>query len=240
MAEGSIPALAKEVAEEMKRQREMTLRERMAAIRTESCGIGKDNIQMKSADGSKSWNIKGHTIEAVLAEMRPLFEKYRIDVTPQLIERVYTGNRCDVMVDFEFVNLDNTDEARTIRWAGAGTDNGDKAFAKAGTNAMKEMLKKVFLITDRADAEEEAAQVEFSPNEGATRADVDKQKEKTRAALEQWAKALKMALEKAATLKDVQRLERENKDQLISEELAEVTRNFFVELIEKRKKDLAE
>lgn len=239
MADGSIPAIAKAVAEQIREQRTLTLSERMAAIRAESYSIGKDNIKMKSADQTKEWSIKGHTIEAVLAEMRPLFDRYRVGVTPNLVERSYTGNRCDVLVDFEFQNLENLSETRIIRWGGAGTDNSDKAFAKAGTNAMKEMLKKVFLITDRADAEEETTQVDFAPNEGATRAEVDREKEKTRLALEQWAKAFKMALMKADNLKDVQRLERENKDHLISEELPEVTRDFFVELIETRKADLS-
>ena len=237
MADGSIPAIAKAVAAEMWAHKSMTLNERLAAIRAESFGIGKDNIPMEK-DG-KRWTIKGHTIEAVLSEMRPLFDKYRIDLTPNLVERTYTGNRCDVLIDFEFLNLDTPSEVRVIRWGGAGTDNGDKAFAKAGTNALKEMLKKVFLITDRADAEEESEQVEFQPTEGATRADVDRAKEQRRAAIEQWAKALKMAIEKADNLKDVARLERENKDQLVSEDLPDVTRTFFIDLIEKRKKEFA-
>lgn len=239
MADGSISAIAKEVAQQIRADQAMTLRERMAAIRAESYGIGKDNIKMKSQDGTKEWTIKGHTIEAVLAEMRPLLDKYRVDLTPQLVERTYAGNRCDVIVDFEFVNLDNQSDARAIRWAGAGTDNTDKAFAKAGTNALKEMLKKVFLITDRADAEEEIDKVDFSPAEGATRAEVDREKERTRSALEQWAKAFKMAVEKADSIKDIQRLERENREHLISEELPDVTRTFFVELLEKRKQELA-
>lgn len=239
MADGSISAIAKEVAQQIRADQAMTLRERMAAIRAESYGIGKDNIEMKNADRTKSWVIKGHTVEAVLAEMRPLLEKYRVDLSPNIVERTYTGNRCDVLVDFEFCNLDTPSELRVIRWAGAGTDNGDKAFAKAGTNAMKEMLKKVFLITDRADAEEETDKVDFSPTEGATRAEVDREKERTRSALEQWAKAFKMAIEKADNLKDIQRLERENKEHLVSEELPDVTRSFFIELIETRKASLS-
>lgn len=230
MADGAQPADNEASAQTM------TLAQRLAAIRDDAYGIGKDDIKMASKEG-KEFKIKGHTVEAVLAEMRPLFARHGVGFTPMLVERTYSGNRCDVLVDFVFESLDDPADVRTIRWAGAGTDNGDKAFAKAGTNALKEMLKKVFLVTDRDDAKEEQESVDYQTNEGATRADVERAQEERRKALEQWAKALKLALEKADNIKDVQRLERENRDQLASDGLPEVTRNFFIELIEKRKKD---
>lgn len=217
----------------------MTLKQRMAAIRTECAGIGKDDIQMQNADRTKTWKIKGHTVEAVLSEIRPLLDKYGVDVTPQLVERTYSGNRCDVIVDFEFERTDESDEQRTIRWAGADTDNGGKAFAKAGTNALKEMLKKKFLITDRDDAKEETESVDHQTDEGVRRGDLAAAKEQRRAAIEQWAKTFKSALESAADLKAIQVLQRENAEQLSSEDLPAVTRTFFIELIETRKGVLA-
>lgn len=213
----------------------LNLKQRLAAIRDECAGIGKQDIQMQNADRTKSWTIKGHTFEAVLSEIRPLFAKHGVDLTPNLVERVYTGNRCDVLVDFEFERTDDSDETRVIRWAGAGTDNGDKAFAKAGTNAVKEMLKKRFLVTDREDAKEETESVPHETEGGASKRELADAKESRRSALEQWAKAFKMALEKSTDLKDIQRLERENREHLISEDLPEVTRTFFIELIEQRK-----
>lgn len=215
-----------------------TLKQRMAAIRDECAGIGKDDIEMQNADRTKKWKIKGHTIEAVLSEIRPLLAKHGVDMTPNLVDRTYSGNRCDVLVDFTFERTDDSDESRIIRWGGADTDNGGKAFAKAGTNAIKEMLKKRFLITDRDDAKEETESVEHVTDAGASRADLNKSKEQTRAAIEQWAKTFKMALEKAGDLKDIQRLERENRDQLADESLPGVTRTFFIELIVARKEAL--
>ena len=230
MAERDEPAAAVETPAPIP-----TLKQRLAAIRTESFGIGKSDITMKSQDGTKSWTIKGHTIEAVLSEMRPLLAKYGVDITPNLVERSYAGNRCDVLIDFMFERTDDSDETRTIRWAGAGTDNGDKAFAKAGTNALKEMLKKRFLITDRDDAKEETESVEHATDDGVRRADLTKAREERRGAVEQWAKTFKAAIENAPTEKDVQRLERESHDQLTSEDLPEVTRVFFMELLMTKK-----
>lgn len=211
-----------------------TLAQRMAAIRNESFGVGKTDITMGT------FKIKAHTVEGVLSEMRPLFAKHGVDFTPNLVERTYTGNRCDVIVDFEFESLDDCTDTRTIRWAGAGTDNGDKAFAKAGTNALKEMLKKRFLITDRDDAKEEIETVEHQTDEGASRVKLEAAQEAARANLEKWATTCRAALLTAKTLDDVKRIERENKDQLTSPDLASVTRTFFAELIEKRKKELTD
>jgi hypothetical protein len=207
----------------------------MAAIREDAFGIGKDNIKMKSKAGVE-FTIKGHTVEAVLSEMRPLFAKHGVDVTPNLVERTYSGNRCDVLVDFIFERTDDSDEQRVVRWAGAGTDDGDKGFSKAGTNCLKEMLKKVFLITDRDDAKEEEDKVEHKP-EGITKV-VEKAKETSARALEQWAKTFKAALESASTEKEIDRLRLENQDQLSDESLPSVTRQFFFDLIQRRKADL--
>ncbi len=233
VAEGDEPAVA-----EADTAPPLSLAQRMSAVRKECAEVGKSTINMKTKAGV-AYTIKAHTIEAVLAEIRPLFDRFDIDMTPNLVERSYSGNRCDVLIDFEFERLDDPLDRRTIRWAGAGTDDGDKGFSKAGTNALKEMLKKRFLITDRADAEDEGASVEHRPDEGATRKEVDDVKDQRRSAIEQWAKTFKSALEKSTNLKDIQRLERENKDQLASEDLPEVTRTFFIELIEDRKAKVA-
>lgn len=215
-----------------------SLKQRMAAIRNECAGIGKDDIEMSNADRSKKWKIKGHTVEAVLSEIRPLLDKHGVDITPQLVERTYNGNRCDVIVDFEFERTDDSDEKRVIRWFGADTDNGGKAAAKAGTNALKEMLKKRFLITDRDDAKEESDSVEHQTADQVQRAEMERVKEQARANLQQWAATFKAAVENAQNLDDVKRLERENREQLTSADLPSVTRTFFAELIQARKEQL--
>lgn len=216
-----------------------SLKERLAAVREEAFGIGKDNIKMKSKAGVE-FTIKGHTVEAVLSEMRPLLAKHGVDVWPNLVERTYTGNRCDVLVDFTFERTDEADEKRVIRWAGAGTDDGDKGFSKAGTNALKEMLKKVFLITDRDDAKEEEEKVEHRTDSDTGRERVAKAEADRAKAIQRWASTFKAALESARTDDDVKALERENKAQLTADDLPAVTREFFVDLIVRRKRELAQ
>jgi hypothetical protein len=227
LAEGDEPAAAHIDTPEAP----LSLKQRLAAIRDECANIAKDKIKMGTFD------IKGHTFEAVLSEVRPLLLKHGVDVTPNLAERTYTGNRCDVLIDFTFERTDDSDETRVIRWGGAGTDNGDKAFAKAGTNAVKEMLKKRFLITDREDAKEAEEAVEHKP-EGSGGAVVEKAKETAARALQQWASTFKAALESASTTKEIDRLRVENADQLADEHVPSVTRQFFFDLIQRRKAEL--
>ena len=223
------PADSKQDTPEVK---SMTLSQRLAAIRAEASGIGKETLKIGN------YTIKAHTIEGVLHGMRALLDRYRVWMEMSLIERTYSGNRCDATFAFTFESLDDSADVKTIQYAGAGTDNSDKAFAKAGTNALKEMLKKQFQVTDREDAKEEEDRVEHQSGDGVKRADLEKSKEETRKALAQWASTFKASIEGAPDIQTIKRLERENKEQLSSEGLPEVTRTFFVELIANRKREM--
>jgi hypothetical protein len=234
VAEGAEPAAADNDTVEVA---PLSLKARLAAIRDDCDAIHKDSIS-KEKDGKK-WTERGHIVEAILAEFRPLLTKHGVVMIPNLVERAYVGNRCDVLMDFTFERTDDSDEQRVIRWGGAGTDNGDKAFAKAGTNCLKELIKKAFLVTDRDDAKEEVETVEHQTEDAAAVAKLNQAKERTGAAIQQWAKTFKAALKSAQTEKDVDRLQRENKDQLTDDTLPDVTRTFFVDLIQERKSALA-
>lgn len=238
VAEGVEPTAPEPAAEQAPR----SLSRRLADIRGQAFGIGKDNIKMsyfdKKSGEKKEFTIKGHTVEAVLAEMRPLFDAADVFCVPNLVERTYNGNRCDVLVDFEWENLDDATDRRVIRWAGSGTDDGDKGFSKAGTNALKEHIKKLFLVTDRDDAKEEEEKVEHKPEGSAGRAEAEKAKEVAARAIQQWAVTFKAALESASTAKEIDRLRQESADQLSDENLPPVTRQFFFDLIQKRKAEL--
>ena len=49
---------------------DMSLAQRLAAIRAEASGIGKEPIQMQNKERTKSWTIQAHTIEGILHGMR--------------------------------------------------------------------------------------------------------------------------------------------------------------------------
>lgn len=192
-------------------------------------------VKMESG-GSYTYKFSGYDV--IVAAVKPALARHGIKVIPTIDHHERIGNLTVLTVTVRFVNVDDPDDFINIQMVNYGADKGDKGASKALTNCVREAIKKGLGITsvedDRADET-----TEFETGEGATRKDVDNAREDRRAAIEQWAKAVKMALEKATDVKDIQRLERENRDQLTSEDLPEVTRTFFIELIEKRKKDLA-
>ena len=235
MADGDVSAESTEHSDE-EILRPLILR--LADIRSECFSIGKEPINMKSKDGSKSWTIQGHTIEGVLSSVRALLDKHKVGLTPCLIDRAFNGNRCDVIVDFEFINLDDPTDTKTIRWGGSDTDGGGKAFAKAGTNALKEMLKKTFLITDREDAKEETEQVEHVTDDQLSAQRTRAAKEEAQKARELWASNLAQTIKGIGTVKDLKTLKRESAEQL--SKLPRVTQDHFDRAFKEREEILVE
>lgn len=192
---------------------------------------------IKGDGGSYSYKFSGHDV--IIAAVNPLLGKHGVKLLPSTVAHERTGNMTVLTVRVEFVNVDNDDDRCAVEVVNYGADKGDKGASKAFTNCVREGIKKALNITSVEDdrANETTA---YEPAEGATRADLDAAKENARAAIEQWAKAFKMGLERASDIKDVQRLERENRDQLANETLPEVTRTFFIELIQTRKAALSQ
>ena len=215
---------------------ELTLAQKIVAIRKECAGIGKEDISMqakKKNGDSYTINYKAHTIEGVLVAVRHLLNQYNVIVSPSLVERTYNGNRCDVVIDFVWECAD-TGTARTIRWAGSDTDYGGKGFAKAGTNALKEHLKKFLLITDRDDAKEETENLEHQTEEGMTRKAAQEAEEKVKAMFHTWAKTLKTSIMTCPDTAALTRLKRDNTEQLKNPDLPKVTKEFIEELFKDR------
>lgn len=204
----------------------LTLSQRIAAIRKEAANVGKDDIKMKTKAGAE-YTIKGHTIEAVLASIRPLLDKYQVLIMPSLESVAYNGNRCDVVYSWAWEALDNPEDMRVIRWPGADTDMGGKALAKAGTNSLKEMLKKTLQITDRDDNEEETKNVDYRSDEGLQRDAVEQAKEAARKNFEAWARTYIDGIKTKSTEEELKRFKAENASQLSDPELPAVTRKYI-------------
>lgn len=225
VTEGNEPAVSEQDTDQR------TLAQRMAAIRSEAQLLGKEDIPMSYTDKAtgkrKEYTIKGHTVEGVLAGIRPLLEKHGVWILPSIVERTYNGNRCDVIVEFHFENLDDPGDVRVMRWAGADTDNGGKGFAKAGTNALKEMLKKTFLITDRADQEEETENTEHVTDDQVSKQRVQEAEEKANAAMMSWATNYRKLLQAAPDVESLDRIKRANSAELGDPALPKMTKDFL-------------
>lgn len=146
------------------------------------------------------------------------------------------GNKTSLWVDGYFENVDDPDgdeeTGYVVRGAwGSGTDNADNGYAKAFTNANKQILAKTLNMTTVED--EKTEEVQHEPD--SARAIVKEAEKAQGKTLQAWAASFKAALTKAGTIKEINDLQRANKDQLMAEELPEVTRDFFIELIQQRK-----
>ncbi len=188
----------------------LTLAQKIVAIRKQCAGIGKEPVTMKYQKDGK-WvetTYPAHTIEGVLVAVRHLLNEHNVIITPSVVERVYNGNRCDVIIEFTWECVESG-ETRVVRWAGADTDKGGKGFAKAGTNALKEHLKKFLLITDRDDAKEETENLEHQTAEQVSRSEVEAAKEKARQQFENLAKAWIANIKNAPDVAALKMLKRE-------------------------------
>ncbi|MEM6898427.1 MAG: hypothetical protein AAF583_01470 [Pseudomonadota bacterium] len=207
------------------------LDERILAIRAHCDAIQKENAGMGT----------GHAIDAVLSAVRPLVDQYNILIVPHLKDVKYDGNRCNVMVLFRWSCTEAfVDETLEVMWGGSDTDKAGKGLSKAMTNALKEHLKKMFLITDRSDQREETDQVEHQTDEGLTREAVNQAEDSVRAMFEAWAKNYINAIKGAADVKALQRIKRDNADQLGHKDLPGTTKSYLEDQYAERLKVLKE
>lgn len=196
-----------------------------------------EEATVKTEGGQVAYKYKFTGYDVVVAAVKPALAKHGIKVLPTTVEHSRNGNLTVLTVSVDFINVDQPTDKITVQMTNYGADKGDKGASKALTNAVREAIKKALGITsvedDRADET-----TEYESEEGLTKADLEKAKEAGRATLEKWAQTFRAALLTAKTKKDIQRLQTENKDQLAN--LPDVTRDFFIDLIETRKKELPE
>lgn len=234
LVEGPKPAAANEGSPAQSLDPAANIYKRLWRIEQELEAVEKSQTATVKMEGGGSYSYKYSGHDLILAFVRPLVAKHGVKMLPTTVKHERTGNLTMLTVRIDFINVDTPEDRTSVEVTNYGADKGDKGATKALTNAMREGIKKALNITSEEDkiADEHT---DFQSSEGANRSDLDQAKEQRRAAIEQWAKAVKMALEKATTKKDVERIERENRDQLASDDLPEVTRTFFIELITARK-----
>jgi hypothetical protein len=210
---------------------------RLWRIEQEIEAVEKSQTATVKMEGGGQYTYKYSGHDLILAFVRPLLAKHGVKHWPSTIKHERAGNLTMLTLRLRFINVDNPEDWIEAEVVNYGADKGDKGGTKALTNAVREGIKKALNITSEEDkyADEHT---DFDAQEGASRTDLEAAKEKTRDALEKWAKSFKAAVETAATVKDVERLERDNKSQLTAEELPDVTRTFFIELITGRKTTL--
>jgi hypothetical protein len=208
---------------------------RLWRVAGEVGAVAKDRtakVQVRD-DSDKSYSFKFSGHDDILARVNPLFAYHGILPVMTVISESRNGNMTSVTADVAFICPDRPDDRVTHRVLGQGTDKNDKGAAKASTDAMKTAVKKALSITS---VEDEGPAVEHV--EDGAGAKVAAAEARVASTVQKWAAAYKAALEGAKTLKDLERIKRDNKAQLDDEALPNVTLVFMNDLYARRHGEL--
>jgi hypothetical protein len=187
------------------------------------------DIKVKGKDGGKDFSYKGvSSPQVVTFAKRALLDNgvVFLPVPSQDGVRI-SGNKTALWVEGQFINVDNPSDRIAIGAWGAGTDNNDKDYAKAMTNAVKIILSKVLMMSTLEDEHDEATPHDADAKPRAVR----NAEALSDVAIKTWADAYKRALDGAKTLKELAAIRAENSHMMKNPALPEVTREYFVEKI---------
>lgn len=91
----------------------------------------------------------------VVAAVRPHLARAGVMILPQVLGVDLAGKNVQVRMRFTLINADDRDDRLDMDWIAEAQDTQDKAINKATTAAMKYMLLRLFLLSDREDPDSE-------------------------------------------------------------------------------------
>jgi len=209
----------------------LNIHQKLFGIMSELGPVEKDkHVEIK---GKVAYEYTSH--DAVTAHIRSLFIKYRVLPHPTVADHKNDGNRVELFIDLTFINVDDPQDKLTVKTIGYGCDPSDKGPGKAFSYATKIAYLKQFMLNAGDDIE-----LEDVPHDSAIMTASQKEDSERRVVedMQAWAETFRLALNNAATVKEVDTLQRANKDKLMK--APEVTKDYFVELIEVRKRELGD
>lgn len=191
--------------------------------------LTKDSdIKGKSKDGA-AYSYKGITGAQIVARAKSALVAHGVLYTP-VVQRdslKMDGNRTMIWVDGTFVNVDDKTDCMTLGAYGEGIDNAGNAFAKAFTNANKQILSKSLNMTTVED--DTPSEIQHEPSGGG--AAVREADAATDVAVKTWADAFKRALDSCGSLNELKKIRAENAHMMKSDRVPDATRDYFINKI---------
>jgi hypothetical protein len=111
-------------------------------------------IQKEDKKVNNQYRFVSH--DAVTAKVRPALIKHGIVITTENINRVQNGNRCEVVVTYRVVNVDDPNDFCITQSCGSGIDNQDKSDGKSLSYSYKYLLLKLFALETGDDPERDS------------------------------------------------------------------------------------
>ena len=224
------------VTEDEGRDKSANIYQRIHAVMVAVGGfIEKDaSANMKKKDGGQGPKFDYITHDAVTAHIRKSCLRHGIIVVPNVVEHANNGNRVELKVDTDFINVDNPSERVSVRTLGYGADGTDKGPGKAMSYAVKYAYLKTFMLnsaddvgTDSVEHESDSARLALTDAQAKINT-LDK------TALNN----LKAAIESSRSVEAIDEMMSDNAKVLKS--APDVTRKFFDELAVTAKRRLEE
>lgn len=184
------------------------------------------DVKMKTKDGG-NFSYKGITAAQVVARAKSALIRFGVLYLPE-VDRgsaKQNGNKTEIWVSGHFENVDDPTDVLVRGAFGSGTDNSDNGYAKAFTNANKQILTKTLNMTTVED--ETTTEVEHRPS-GANKAQADAEA-LTEVAIKTWADAYRDALRGCKTKKDLGRVRAENANMM--KRIPQATADYFGDMI---------
>lgn len=108
---------------------------------------------------------KAVTHDTVTRALHKPCVKHGVVIIPNVIDTDQVGNRLEMVIEVDFVNMDDPSDKITTRSAGYGIDNQDKGHGKAYSYAFKMALLKTFMLESTED-DNEHFDVDFDKGKG--------------------------------------------------------------------------
>lgn len=189
--------------------------------------LGLDVTVTGETKSGGRYSYKGISSAQVIARAKAALIKHGILYMPE-VDRASAkqdGNKTTIWVTGRFENVDDPSEHIERGTFGSGTDNADNGYAKAFTNANKQILTKTLNMTTVED--ETLTEVQHQPDsKPKAQADAEALSE---AAIRTWGDAYREALRGCKTKKDLSRIRAENANMM--KRVPAVTAEYFADMI---------
>lgn len=228
-ANGAAPELSEAKPEPLSWDKEASIRLRILRAQHDVSVLTQDaEIKGKTKEGHQ-YSYKGITAAQIIARAKAALIANGVLYTPEEAEdkTLINGNKTSLWIVGHFENVDNPED-KLVRGAwGSGTDNADNGYAKAFTNANKQILSKTLQMTTVEDDTPTEVPHETEPKTAAMK----EAEALTEATLRSWGDAYKAALDGCKTLKDLKRIRAENANMMNHPGVPQVTKDYFIDKI---------
>ena len=219
------------MVDSIERDTKLNIHQRIHAVMAEAGALEPDS--QVNINGKKAYDYISH--DAVTKHIQPLFVKHGIMALPGVSSAVTNGNRIELEVVTDFINIDKPDDKISTTTVGQGTDSSDKGPGKALSYAVKSAYLKVLMLNSGDDAGGD--ETPHDPKD-TRKSEVDAAADSVKKAREETATNLKLAIVGCNSLEELKDLKKKSRNTL--EAFPEVTADYFAEQFKTREAQLNE